>query len=493
MAPHADNAEDLFDQIAETYEDAYGGNTGLNRALNGLKAYYGAGATVLDCGCGAGGPASYLAKQGFNVTGIDISGRMVDFCAKNIPGIFERVSMTAYEPKQQFDAVISMFSTFQLSMRSQYSMLFKQASWLRPGGVLLFGTLAAEDIVDEQTLKGLKGDYIEQYEVEFMGRSLPTTYITKKRLLSMVQETGLTIHNVEKHMFAAKTGEMFDYLYITAQRITLEPLYGPYPHPTVRRIPHLLSQSAWVPFASRLTRHEFDAIVEAISGNKNVLDVGSGHGDLPVAIAKRIGKASAIEPNADRNALLTARGAGNPVEVRGGSAEDIPYKDGEFDAVVACWILHYVTDLEKSLTEMARVVNAQAPNARIVIVQGSPDNEVVNLINRVCAPIAEKAGLEGSAYDHQGYLLAECARIFTRHGFGKITLKRSNAWANFKSEPLEKRIEEAAEVLTGFWYFGHPEQKTMEKAFVPILQEQFADRDYEVGDQSVILIAEPSQ
>jgi hypothetical protein len=203
---------------------------------------------------------------------------MVEFCASNIPGTFERVSMTDYEPNQQFDAVVSMFSTFQLSMRSQYSMLFKQASWLVPGGILLFGTLAAEDIVDEQTLKEMKGDYIERYPVEFMGRDLPTTYITKKRLLSMVQETGLTIHNVEKHLFTAKTGESFNYLYITAQRTTLEPLYGPYPHPTVKRAPHVLGQNAWVPFASRLTRHELDATVEVVTRNKNVLDVGSGHG-----------------------------------------------------------------------------------------------------------------------------------------------------------------------------------------------------------------------
>ena len=211
------------------------------------------------------------------------------------------------------------------------------------------------------------------------------------------------------------------------------------------------------------------------------------------------------------NALLVARGVDSPVEVRGGKAESIPYKDGEFDAVVACWILHYVTDLEKSLTEvsttlvygqyctnaknskMARVVDPKAPNARIVIVQGSPDNEVVNLINRACAPIAERSGMKGSAYDHQGYLLAECVRVFTRHGFGKITLKRSNAWVNFESEPLEKRIEEAADVLTGFWYSGHPQQEAMKKAFAPVLQEQFADRDYEVGDQSVILIAQPSE
>ena len=33
----------------------------------------------------------------------------------------------------------------------------------------------------------------------------------------------------------------------------------------------------------------------------------------------------------------------------------------------------------------------------------------------------------------------------------------------------------------------------MKKAFAPVLQEQFADRDYEVGDQSVILIAQPSE
>ena len=277
MVPHADDARPLFNQIAETYEDAYGGNIGLNRALDGLKAYHDSGATVLDCGCGAGGPASYLVKKGYNVTGIDISDQMVEFCEKNIAGTFKRVSMTN-KPKQPFDAVVSMFSTFQLSMRSQYSMLFKQASWLVPGGVLLFGTLAAEDIVDEETLKEMKVDYIERYPVKFMGRDLPTTYITQKRLLSMVQETGLTIHNVEKHLFTAKTGESFNYLYITAQRTTLEPLFGPYPHPIVKRAPHLLDQTSWVPFASRLTRHEFDATVEVVAGNKNVLDVGSGHG-----------------------------------------------------------------------------------------------------------------------------------------------------------------------------------------------------------------------
>jgi hypothetical protein len=40
----------------------------------------------------------------------------------------------------------------------------------------------------------------------------------------------------------------------------------------------VLGQNAWVPFASRLTRHELDATVEVVTRNKNVLDVGSGHG-----------------------------------------------------------------------------------------------------------------------------------------------------------------------------------------------------------------------
>lgn len=209
-----------------------------------------------------------------------------------------------------------------------------------------------------------------------------------------------------------------------------------------------------------------------------------------MAIAKQCGKAYAIEPNHDRNNVLVKNSSESQVEVRGGSAERVPFEDNKFDAVVALWILHYVDDLEQSLSEMARVVDPAAPNARIVIVQGAPDNEVVNLINKACGPVAEESMAPGeSAVDHQGLLLAAAARVFSLHGFGNIQVARVDAHCNFPEADLATRCAAAADVLTDFWYRDHARGGDMRKVFVPILEEHFASRPYEVGDQAVILIA----
>lgn len=94
-------------------------------------------------------------------------------------------------------------------------------------------------------------------------------------------------------------------------------------------------------------------------------------------MAARTGKAFSIEPNLERNSIQAANAQADGIEIAQGSAENIPYSDNTFDAVVAMWLFHYVIDLEKSLEEMARVADSSAPNARLVIVQGAPDNEVI--------------------------------------------------------------------------------------------------------------------
>ncbi len=277
--PHA--AEALFDQISDSYEDAYSNNVGLNRALARLHEYHEPGSSIIDVGCGPGGPASRLIKAGFNVTGIDVSQNMIDFCQKNFSGTFLKADMTTYDPARQFDAVISIFNLFQVSHATTYSVLFKMASWLRPGGTLVLGTIAAEDYIqDESALKAAQQNpYIELFDAEFMGRIVPCTLLTMRGWLSILQQAGLVIHVINRHGFETKGFcRKEEHLFITAKRTHLEPLLGPYPLPTLRRRPHLLSEGAWLPFAERLTRHEFDAVLKAVQLNKEVLDIGSGHG-----------------------------------------------------------------------------------------------------------------------------------------------------------------------------------------------------------------------
>ena len=175
------------------------------------------------------------------------------------------------------------------------------------------------------------------------------------------------------------------------------------------------------------------------------------------------------------------------VHVYPGCAEGLPFPDRSFDAVVAMWILHYVDDLDKSLREMARMVDPASPNARIVICQGAPDNELVNLINDVCTPLS----MENKRPDHQGFLLHTAARVFSEEGFGNISLQRVNAYCSFPEKNLAGRCERAADVLGRFWHQEDPNFEKMKEALIPAMKTHFAGRPHAIGDQGVVLIARP--
>jgi SAM-dependent methyltransferase len=194
-----------------------------------------------------------------------------------------------------------------------------------------------------------------------------------------------------------------------------------------------------------------------------------------------------VEPNIDRHSLLIERARENGVHISKGTSEHLPFTDGTFDAVVAMWILHYVEDLDRSLTEMARVANPRAPNARIILVQGAPDNEVVNLINKACSSLCDGNKLPS----HQGYLLHRAVKIFSAAGFSDVELHRVKAFCNFPEKAISARCSAAAELLSEFWYEGDANLPAMKKNFIPVLERHFEGRPHEIGDEAVMLIAKP--
>lgn len=97
----------------------------------------------------------------------------------------------------------------------------------------------------------------------------------------------------------------------------------------------------------------FEAVAECRPGR--LLEVGCGMGELSVRVAAELG-AEVIAVDISVRMVEMARA--NGVDARVADVQDLPFADGEFDCVVANWVLYHVPDLDKGVSELARVLKA---------------------------------------------------------------------------------------------------------------------------------------
>jgi SAM-dependent methyltransferase len=289
---------------------------------------------------------------------------------------------------------------------------------------------------------------------------------------------------------------------LDAAGVRTHPWCGPADRrPAAYRGPHKLSARGWLSFVERLERREEIAVIRAcLAGNRQVLDVGGGTGEITRQVAVDLGQCVTVEPHGQRlETLRVGDGDRRPgtgadadmgkapgiLDVHPGRAERLPFPDDSFDAVLSTWVLPYVDDLPAAVGEMARVCDATRPEAKIVLIGGAPDNELVALLNEVCVPIASEPR------DHQGFVLSTAAAVLAGQGFGRFSLFRTEAAVHFPEPSPDERARAAAEVLVAFWYDGHPKADHMRAALVPALLRHFARRPHAIGDQGVVLVARP--
>ena len=97
------------------------------------------GASVLDIGCGAGVPVTQLLAKRFAVTGVDISGEMIQLARANVPrASFVRSDITSVEfHDSTFDAAVAFFSLFHIPREDHPRLFHRIRDWLKPGGYLM--------------------------------------------------------------------------------------------------------------------------------------------------------------------------------------------------------------------------------------------------------------------------------------------------------------------------------------------------------------------
>jgi demethylmenaquinone methyltransferase / 2-methoxy-6-polyprenyl-1,4-benzoquinol methylase len=109
------------------------------------------------------------------------------------------------------------------------------------------------------------------------------------------------------------------------------------------------------------------ADLAAVGPGDRALDVASGTGDLAVELARRVGPAGSVVGSDFSEAMLErARRKSSAVAWEWANALDLPYPDGGFDAATVGFGARNFSDLDRGLSELARVVR---PGGRVVILE----------------------------------------------------------------------------------------------------------------------------
>ena len=92
--------------------------------------------------------------------------------------------------------------------------------------------------------------------------------------------------------------------------------------------------------------------------NKKVLDVGCGGGFLSEELSKIGLNVTGVDPSSEsiRVAREHAINSGLDIEYRESYGEKLPFDDGIFDMVFCCDVLEHVSDVNKVISEIARVL-----------------------------------------------------------------------------------------------------------------------------------------
>jgi ubiquinone/menaquinone biosynthesis C-methylase UbiE len=130
--------------------------------------------------------------------------------------------------------------------------------------------------------------------------------------------------------------------------------------------------------------------------DENVLDVAAGNGNATLAAARRGCRVTST----DYVAALLDRGAERAraerldVSFRTADVEALPFRDGEFDAVLSTFGVMFAPDHARSASEMARVCR---PGGRIGLANWTPDSMVGQMFKVLGRQIPPPAGVRPPA------------------------------------------------------------------------------------------------
>jgi SAM-dependent methyltransferase len=168
-----------------------------------------------------------------------------------------------------------------------------------------------------------------------------------------------------------------------------------------------------------------DAVAEVAP--RRVLEVGCGWGAFAASVNARTGaEVVAIDISPRMVELARSRG----VDAHEGTVEDLPFAGEVFDVVVANWMLFHVPDLDRGVSELARVVRR---GGRLVAVTNGLDH---------LQELAELAGVHRTSPFHAD----NGGEILGRH-FSQVERRDATGWVTFPTFEEAKSYVAASRTL----------------------------------------------
>lgn len=136
-----DKVYQVYDEIVDWFDDNRTKDLTMEKFyLDFIQKCLKPKSKILDVGCGTGEPiAQFLINEGYDVTGIDASRKMINLCKQRFPkNKWILADMRTLDLNEKFHAVIAWHSFFHLPHDDQRMTLKLLASYVDLNGLLIF-------------------------------------------------------------------------------------------------------------------------------------------------------------------------------------------------------------------------------------------------------------------------------------------------------------------------------------------------------------------
>lgn len=161
---------------------------------------------------------------------------------------------------------------------------------------------------------------------------------------------------------------------------------------------------------------------------RRVLEVGCGPGEAAATIAASGADVEAIDISERMVELARARG----ISARVGDVQELPFEDESFDAALAAWMLYHVPDVERGLSELARVLR--------------PGGTLVAVTNRV-DHLRELRELLGGEFPTSAFSDRNARELLLR-SFAAVDERDASGWIDF---PDRLAVEAYVDASRSLW------------------------------------------